>query len=206
MTLAIPSEPGTLNTIKAQIDLILLSLEALAAVGSSEILAAAEALGFEAYISDRVGLWRLRQSSPLRRSRGGRRKLDVDEARALALICTRLAQNHQSLIREAIDQWQILAEQGRQPHQHPLLGDYLDSFTSLYQERMNAAPLPAAEVTTLALDLLIDLLFYSNSQGYRRLWLTLLERTVPPEPLPLNAWNGMNQGTDDRLQNTLPGL
>lgn len=41
--------------IKAQIDLILLSLEAVAQVGSAEILTLAEAMGFKAYLPNRVG-------------------------------------------------------------------------------------------------------------------------------------------------------
>lgn len=179
--------------IKAQIDLILLSLEALAQVGSAEVLTLAEAMGFEAYLPDRVGLWRLRQSSPLRRGRNGRRKLDVDEARALALICTRLAQQHQQTIRTAIERWQQQTSQGRPPHLDPILGDYIDRFTSLYQERMADNSSDGAELAQLALDLLVDLLFYSTPQGARRLWITLLERTTPaptslslvePEPAP----------------------
>ncbi|XFA73961.1 DUF3038 domain-containing protein [Thermosynechococcaceae cyanobacterium Okahandja] len=171
--------------IKAQIDLILLSLEALAKVGSGEILALAEAMGFEAYLPDRVGLWRLRQSSPLRRGRSGRRKLDVDEARALALICTRLAQRHQHTIRTAVEHWQHQAERQQPPYHDPLLGDYLDSFTSLYSERMAEPRLTGEELAQLGLDLLVDLLFYSTPQGARRLWMTLLERTAPPAEPPL---------------------
>ncbi|HIK34703.1 MULTISPECIES: DUF3038 domain-containing protein [unclassified Thermosynechococcus] len=182
--------------IKAQIDLILLSLEALAQVGSAEILTLAEAMGFEAYLPDRVGLWRLRQSSPLRRGRHGRRKLDVDEARALALICSRLAQQHQQTIRTAIERWQQQTSQGRPPHLEPILGDYIDRFTSLYQERMADNSSDGSKLAQLALDLLVDLFFYSTPQGARRLWITLLERTTPappslslvePEPVPASA-------------------
>jgi hypothetical protein len=37
-------------------------------------------------------------------------------------------------------------------------------------------------LTNLALKLLIDLLFYGNPQGVRRLWLTLLDRSLPTLP------------------------
>jgi hypothetical protein len=171
--------------IKAQIDLILLSLEALAHIGSGEVLALAGAMGFEAYLPDRVGLWRLRQSSPLRRGRSGRRKLDIDEARALALVCSRLAQRHQQTIRTAVEHWQQQVEQQHPPYHDPLLGDYLDRFTSLYAERMASPSLNGEELTQLGLDLLVDLLFYSTPQGSRRLWMALLERTAPPEEPPL---------------------
>ncbi|HIK25846.1 MAG TPA: DUF3038 domain-containing protein [Thermosynechococcus sp. M46_R2017_013] len=182
--------------IKAQIDLILLSLEAVAQVGSAEILTLAEAMGFKAYLPNRVGLWRLRQLSPLRRGRTGGRKLDMDEARALALICTRLAQQHRQTIRAAIERWQQQTSQGCPPHLDPLLRDYIHRFTSLYQERIANNSSDGTGLAQLALDLLVDLLFSSTPQGARRLWVTLLERTTPvtpslslvePEPVPTPA-------------------
>jgi hypothetical protein len=71
-----------------------------------------------------------------------------------------------------------LAEQNREPHQAALLGDYLDTFSNTYQERMEDGDNVSPDLLTqLALKLLIDLLFYSGSNGHRRLWLALLERT-----------------------------
>ena len=87
------SEPnaGQLDNIKAHLDLILLALEALTGIGSEAMLNAAIELNLESVISDRVALWRLRQSNPQRKSSGGRKKLDVEEARALVLIICYLA-------------------------------------------------------------------------------------------------------------------
>lgn len=166
-----------LDNIKTQLDLVLLALEALTGLGSEAILQAASELKLVDFVSDRVGLWRLRQSNPLRRSSGGRKKLDIEEARSLVLISTHLARQHQPQIRQAIEHWETLEQFERAPQHDPLLGDYLDAFTELYQERMSGQRLAGDDLSELALSLLIDLLFYSSPQGSRRMWLALLDRT-----------------------------
>jgi hypothetical protein len=170
-------DASQLDNIKAQLDLVLLALEALTGIGSEAMLQAAAELNLESLVADRVALWRLRQSSPLRRGQGGRKKLDVEEARALVLISCYLAKQHQELIRRAVALLEQMAEQNREPHQAALLGDYLDAFNNTYQERMengdNASP---DALANLALKLLIDLLFYSAANGPRRLWLALMDR------------------------------
>ncbi|MDJ1183243.1 DUF3038 domain-containing protein [Roseofilum sp. BLCC_M143] len=171
-------DPEQLDNIKAQLDLILLALEALAGIGSDAMLQAASRLDLEA-VSDRVTLWRLRQASPLRKGSGGRKKLDVEEARSLVLICCELAKTHQELIRRAVGLLEQVSEDNRPPHTVSLLGDYLDRFTNTYQERMlDGEETSPDELTHLALKLLIDLLFYSGPGGPRRLWLALLDRSL----------------------------
>lgn len=171
-------DPTQLDNIKAQLDLVLLALEALAGIGSEAMLQAAADLELENVVADRVALWRLRQSSPLRKGQGGRKKLDVEEARALVLICCLLAKNHQELIRRAVALLEQVAAENREPHQVSLLGDYLDAFSNTYQERMeDGETVSQNSLTNLALKLLIDLLFYSAPNGPRRLWLALLDRT-----------------------------
>jgi len=171
-------DPEQLDNIKAQLDLILLALEALAGIGSEAMLQAASKLNLEG-VHDRVSLWRLRQANPLRKGSGGRKKLDVEEARSLVLICCELAQNHQELIRRAVGLLEQLTAEDRPLHTLSLLGDYLDTFTNTYQERMlDGENIPPDELTPLALKLLIDLLFYSGPGGPRRLWLALLDRSL----------------------------
>jgi hypothetical protein len=177
--------PAQLDNIKAQLDLVLLALEALAGIGSEAMLQAATELNLESIVADRVALWRLRQSSPLRKGQGGRKKLDVEEARALVLISCHLAKQHQELIRRAVALLEQLAEQNREPHQAALLGDYLDAFSNTYQERMeDAEQVQSHSIDRLALKLLIDLLFYSGPNGSRRLWLALLDRAKDPASPP----------------------
>jgi hypothetical protein len=167
-----------LDNIKTQLDLLLLALEALAGIGSEAMLQAANDLKLESMVSDRVGLWRLRQSNPLRKSSGGRKKLDVEEARSLVLIICYLAKQHQELIRRAVALLEQMAEQNSEPHHAALLGDYLDTFSNTYQERMEQGENVSPDwLTQLAFKLLIDLLFYTGPNGHRRLWLALLDRS-----------------------------
>jgi hypothetical protein len=177
LPLAQTPDPIQLDNIKAQLDLVLLGLEALAGIGSEEMLQAATDLKLESMVSDRVGLWRLRQSNPLRKSSGGRKKLDVEEARSLVLIICHLAREHQELIRRAVSLLEQMAEQNSEPHRAALLGDYLDKFSNTYQERMEQGENVSPDLLThLALKIMIDLLFYSAPNGHRRLWLALLDR------------------------------
>ncbi|MER3478283.1 MAG: hypothetical protein C4287_19745, partial [Leptolyngbya sp. ERB_1_2] len=111
------------------------------------------------------------------------KKLDVDEARALTLIICHLAKQQNELIRRAVALLEQLTEQNREPHQAALLGNYLDTFHNTYQERMEQGEMASTDALThLALKLLIDLLFYGSPQGVRRLWLTLLDRSLPAPP------------------------
>lgn len=177
LPLASSPDAVQLDNIKAQLDLVLLALEALAGIGSEAILQAAVNLKLESMVADRVALWRLRQSNPMRKSQGGRKKLDVEEARSLVLISCYLAKQNQELIRRAVALLEQLSEQNREPHQAALLGDYLDAFSNTYQERMEEGESVSPDTLThLALKLLIDLLFYSGPNGHRRLWLALLDR------------------------------
>lgn len=169
--------PAQLDNIKAQLDLILLALEALAGIGSEAMLQAAAQLNLESRVPDRVALWRLRQSNPLRKGEGGRKKLDVEEARSLVLISCYLAKQHQELIRRAVALLEEVVENNREPHQFALLGNYLDAFSNTYQERMEDDNVSGDVLTQLALKLLIDLLFYSGPRGHRRFWLALLDRS-----------------------------
>ncbi len=170
-------EPAQLDSIKAQLDLVLLALEALVGVGSEGMLEAAKQLGLADLMGDRVTLWRLRQASPLRKGQG-RKKLDVDEARGLVLVSAYLARQHQQTIRQAVTRLEEATAQNKPPHRIGLLGDYLDAFSNLYEERMTLTEsLTPNHLRDLALRLLVDLLFYSQPGGARRLWATLLERS-----------------------------
>ncbi|WP_341526995.1 DUF3038 domain-containing protein [Nostoc sp. UHCC 0302] len=167
------------DNIKTQLDLVLLALETLTGIGSEAMLSAATNLNLESRVPDRVALWRLRQSNPLRKGQGGRKKLDVEEARSLVLITCYLAKQHQELIRRAVGLLEQTAENNREPHQAALLGDYIDAFCNTYQERMEEDEQISTDLLTkLALKLLVDLLFYSASGGHRRLWLALIDRST----------------------------
>lgn len=163
-----------LDNIKSHLDLVLLALEAIASISSEAILQAAQDLELESVVSDRVALWRLRASNPHRKSSGGRKKLDVEEARSLVLIICYLANKHQELIRRAVSLLEQVREQNQKPHHTALLGDYLDKFINFYQERIESqTSLGSESLSHLAFKLLIDLLFYSGDNGHRLLWLAI---------------------------------
>ena len=170
------------DNIKAQLDLVLLALEALTGSGSEAMLSAATSLNLESRVPDRVALWRLRQSNPLRKGQGGRKKLDVEEAQSLVLIVCYLAKQHEELIRRAVGLLEQTAKAQREPHHAALLGDYIDAFCNTYTDRMEEnEKISTNQLSNLALKLLIDLLFYSSANGYRRLWLALIDRSTKME-------------------------
>ena len=75
-----------------------------------------------------------------------------------------------------------MAATNREPHHAALLGDYIDAFCNTYQQRMEEdGKISTDELTNLALKLLIDLLFYSSPNGYRRLCLALIDRSTNME-------------------------
>ncbi|MDX1978136.1 MAG: DUF3038 domain-containing protein [Pseudanabaenaceae cyanobacterium bins.68] len=158
---------------KAHLDLVLIALEAFTGAGSDQILAVAQSLGLAEVLGDRVTLWRLRQASPLRKGKGGRKKLDLDEARALVLISCRLAQQHHGQIRQAIAYLEDPKTLPAALYHHPLLAEYLERFQTYYRDRLQTES--GQNWQNLALKLLIDLLFYGAPTGAKRLWLVLLE-------------------------------
>ena len=165
-----------LEDIKCHLDLILLALEAIAEITSEAIVRAAKDLDLESVVGDRLTLWRLRSSNPKRTTSGGRKKLDVEEARSMVLIICYLANQHQELLRRGVSLLEQMTEQDRPPHQTALLGNYLDRFINYYQERIdNAQNISSAALAHLAWKLLIDLLFYSGNNGHRLLWAAIFD-------------------------------
>lgn len=165
-----------LENIKSHLDLVLLSLEAIANISSEAIIKAAQDLNLESVLDNRITLWRLRSSNPHRKSSGGRKKLDVEEARSLVLIICYLANQHQELLRRSVNLLEQATEQNTPPHKISLLGNYLDIFINYYQDRITINPIKSTEVLAeLAWKLLISLLFYSSQNGHRLLWIAIFE-------------------------------
>lgn len=165
-----------LENIKSHLDLVLLALEAIANISSEAIIKAAQDLNLETIIGDRLTLWRLRSANPHRKSSGGRKKLDVEEAKSLVLIICHLANKHQELLRRAVCLLEQAAEQNKPPHQISLLGNYLDCFINYYQERIaDDARTSVEDLSNLAWNLLISMLFYSGQNGHKLLWIAIFD-------------------------------
>ncbi|MGF1481219.1 MAG: DUF3038 domain-containing protein [Cyanophyceae cyanobacterium] len=175
-----PLETEQLERMKDHLDLIFLSLEALAGISSDAMVQAAHALTLEAIVADRTRLWRLRQYNPWRH--GAERKLSVEEMRALVAIAAYLAKDHQELIRRAVSLLEQSVEHNRKPQTFTLLADYLHTFETTYHKQV-AASLAREASDQLALKLLIELLFYSSASGHRHLWQTLLARSAATNDL-----------------------
>ena len=161
---------------KTYLDLVLLALETLTGIGCEAMISAATNLNLESTIPDILASWQLRQGNPLHKSEGENLDLDVEQARALVVIICYLAKQDQELIRRAVGLLEQVSANNQEPHQIALLGEYIDAFCNTYQKTISQDQEISTDLLTqLALKLLIDLLFYSSKDGYRRLWLTLID-------------------------------
>ena len=179
---------GLEGTTKALLDFLLLALESLSDEGSEAMLAAASVLGLESTIGDRVTLWRLRNANPLRKSSGGRKKVDVDEVRALVMVTCYLAREQNTCIRHVIERLEECFAREISPLKEPAIADYLDAFHSSYRERMvDGDRKSQRDISELALSLLVELLYYGSQFGPMRLWNSLVTRPdmqLPPADAP----------------------
>jgi hypothetical protein len=168
---------------QTQIDLMLLAIEALELGGSEAILLVAEEIGVQDIIKDRVTLWRLRNTNPLRRYYQ-RRSLSFTEAKALVLVGCNLARRLTVLIRQLLLAHQQLAEKDLSADHHFRLADYLERFRAHFRSRMNPrrsavmAYQSDESLNQLALFLLTQLLFCTGTYGAQRYWTSLFDGEV----------------------------
>lgn len=168
---------------RLQIDLLLLAIEALDLGGSEALLRTSKELNLQPLIDNRVALWRLRSTNPLRRS-SQRRPLTIDEAKALVVITCHLAKRLTVLIRQLLLAHQQLVEKQLSPDHHFRLATYLERFRAHFRARMNPKRAGVAVYNTdeklneLALNLLNQLLFCTGTAGSQRLWSSLFDGEV----------------------------
>lgn len=177
------SELGCPRRTRLQIDLILLAIEALDLKGSEAILAVAKELEIDEIITNRVVLWRLRSSNPLRRY-SQRRPLRLEEAKALTLVACHLARRMTVLIRQLLMDYQQLRDKQVPLEHHLRLSDYLERFRAHFRSRMNPRRAGVVAYNTdeklnlLALELLAKLLFCTGTAGMQRFWISLFDGEV----------------------------
>lgn len=167
-----------------QIDLILLAIEALELGGSETMLALAKELGLQDIINNRVVLWRLRSTNPLRRSYT-RRPLTLEEAKALVIIASYLSRRLTVIVRQLLLGYQQLTEKQVPLEQHFRLSEYLERFRAHFRSRMNPRRAKVAiylnneeQLNQLALSLLSQLLFCTGTYGMERFWISLFDGEV----------------------------
>jgi hypothetical protein len=134
------------------------------------MLFAANELELQDIIKNRVVLWRLRCSNPLRRSYT-RRPMEVGEAKALVIIATHMARRMTVLIRQLLLAYQQLNEKQVPLENHFRLSEYLERFRAHFRSRMNPRRAKVAiynsdeKLNELAISLLSQLLFCTGTSG-----------------------------------------
>ncbi len=166
-----------------QLDFLLLAIEALDLGGSEAILLIAEELGLKSVIKNRVQLWQLRNTNPMRRN-NPRRSLSQDEGKAFVEITCYIARRLTVLIRQLLLSEQQIREKNLPIEQDFRLYDYLLRFRSHFRQRMNmkrSSLLPYADdqaLNGLAMELLGQLLFCTGTAGAKRLWVSLFDGEI----------------------------
>jgi hypothetical protein len=168
---------------RLQIDLILLAIEALELGGSEAILTFAQELELKVIVKDRVNLWRMRSSNPLRRAHI-RRPLSIMEAKALVVIACHIARRLTVVIRQLLMLCQQMEEKQIPLEQNLRLSNYLERFRAHFKSRMNSrrsgvlALSSDQKLDELAINLLGQLLFCTGTAGMQRFWISLFDGEV----------------------------
>jgi len=181
----IPISKGVCSPqMQQKIDLLLLAIEALELGGSEYMLKIARESRMKSIVKNRIVLWRLRCTNPLRRSYT-RNNLTLEQAKCLVTIASEMAQRLTVTIRELLLAEQHLREKGLALQQHFRLSDYIERFRAHFKSRMNPrrakveSYLAAREkLEDLAISLLSQLLFCTGTSGKQRLWNSLFDGEV----------------------------
>ncbi len=169
---------------RVQIDMLLLAIEALDLGGSEALLATAKELELQDIVKNRVALWRLRSSNPLRRHGSQRRELTQPEAKAMVLIGCSLARRLTALVRQLLLAAQQINEKELSFDHHFRLAEYLERFRAHFRSRMNSKRAAVMlydsdeKLNDLALNLLRQLLFCTGTSGAQRIWFSLFDGEV----------------------------
>jgi hypothetical protein len=174
---------GCPRRAKLEIDLLLIAIEALELGGAEQMLEMARDLGLEGIIKNRLSLWRMRSTNPLRRVHN-RRILSMNEAKAMTVIACQLSRRLTVTIRQLLTEQHVLENKSLPPECNFRLSEYLDLFRSHFRSRMN--PRRSLVVTyahndklnELAIELLGKLLFCTGTAGMERLWVSLFDGEV----------------------------
>jgi hypothetical protein len=177
------SNKGCPRRVRVQLDLLLLAIEALYLGGAEHMLALVKELDLKDLIQNRVVLWRVRSTNPLRRN-SQRRPLTLAEAKALVLIICNLGRRLTVRIRQLLIDYEHMSKKQIPLDQHPQLSIYLQQFRAHFRSRMNPRRAGVMAYNTneklnqLAIELLEKLLFCTGTAGVQRLWISLFDGEV----------------------------
>jgi hypothetical protein len=160
-----------LEQITVELERIIIAIAALTQIDRVNLRQIAGDLQLEAIVSDWINQWSVDRPS-------SHQQLNVQQIRALILIVNHLARVNQAALRRNINYWQQTVQSDRLPIQSPALADYIGNFIRIYQARLGQNTNESAEaLSIIALNLLIELLFYGSPNGHQRLWVALLQRS-----------------------------
>ncbi|HBW56799.1 MAG TPA: hypothetical protein DEF27_02965 [Oscillatoriales bacterium UBA8482] len=176
-------EKGCPRRARLEIDLMLLAIEALYLGGAEYMLVVISELDLQTVIPNRVELWRLRSTNPLRRF-SQRRTLSLLEAKALVVIISNLGRRLTARIRQLLMDYEALTQKQIPIERHLQLSNYLTQFRAHFRSRMN--PRRALVMTyssdeklnELGIRLLEKLLFCTGTAGMQRFWISLFDGEV----------------------------
>lgn len=177
------SDKGCPRRTRLQIDLMLLAIEALYLGGSEHMLALVSQLDLQDIIKNRVVLWQLRSTNPLRRN-SQRRPLSLTEAKALVVIICSLGRRLTVRVRQLLMDYEQMQKKQMPLEQHLQLSSYLERFRAHFRSRMNPrragvmAYSSNEKLDALAMDLLRKLLFCTGTAGMQRFWISLFDGEV----------------------------
>jgi Protein of unknown function (DUF3038) len=169
LLLNVPLDSSQLAQISTELNEIATAIAALTQVDGVELAKIARDLQVESIVSDWIDDW-----SSDRQAK--HTHFIVPQIRALVMIFNQLARQHQAPIRQHINYWHQTIESDRLPIQSPALADYINNFITIYQARFGKDTQSFDALSTMALNLLLGLLFYSSANGHQRLWAALLQR------------------------------
>jgi hypothetical protein len=168
---------------KIELDLMLLAIEAVESASSEQMLELAKELDLDSIIKNRIVLWRLRSTNPMRRAHT-RRNLSIREAKALTSIGCRLASRLAVTIRQLLQANQQLSDKQIPPEYNFRLSEYLDRFRAHFRSRMNPRRAKVSayqdddKLNELGISLLSKLLFCTGTLGTQRFWMSLFDGEV----------------------------
>jgi hypothetical protein len=168
---------------KVELDLMLLAIESIESASSEQMLDLAKELDLDRIVKNRIVLWRMRSTNPMRRAHT-RRILSIQEAKALTAIACRLSSRLAVTIRQLLLAQQQLSDKQIPPECNFRLSEYLDRFRAHFRSRMNPrrAKVNAYQdddkLNELAMSLLNKLLFCTGTLGTQRLWMSLFDGEV----------------------------
>jgi Protein of unknown function (DUF3038) len=172
-------DSSQLNQITTELDLVMIALAALVKIDRAEMTQIAQDLQLESSLVDWLNEWPIDRATAIE-------QLDLQQLRAIVLIANHLAQAHQTLVRQTIDDWQQTIQSAQLPLQSPSLATYIGNFITIYQTRFGRKTTHSFEaLSAAALNLLIELLFYGSPKGHQRLWGAVLQRSHVLQPKSL---------------------